>query len=116
MVQSIPKNFRRWKLAEGHYADVVGARRVVGPGSAPLTVRQSPASRRHNPVQFRCRPTIQNEAGIVRPVRVVAGGSLGVPTAGERKAVRRAYRQKSLNRVGLNSVYRTVCWIFLWPR
>jgi hypothetical protein len=25
-------------------------------------------------------------------------------------------RQKSLKRPGDNSVYRTVCWMFLWPR
>ena len=24
-------------------------------------------------------------------------------------------RQKSLNRSGASSVYRTVCWMFLWP-
>jgi hypothetical protein len=28
----------------------------------------------------------------------------------------RAHRQKSLNRWGDNSVYRTVCWMFRWPR
>jgi len=33
-------------------------------------------------------------------------------TAGGR---RRQSRQKSLNRVGASSVYRTVCWIDRWP-
>ena len=49
------------------------------------------------------------------PPPSVAASSLAAPASPQpARRPSRFYRQKFLNRSGANSVYRTVCWMFLW--
>jgi hypothetical protein len=38
------------------------------------------------------------------------------PPIDDNNVLRAQSRQKSLKRIGDNSVYRTVCWMLRWPR